>query len=166
MTVISGLLGLVFSGTGVRRNSIVGHHDDHRHDFLLGVEVVEDGRRVALLRPVGVISSEAMHQVEHRILLALRVARGRVDDHFATCAHRLRVIFDSVSLACRDPLLTMIKALRRMLRLSKRRMGESTQDGHDQHGEERARAVHDDDLSQIWHCVFITHSGTSYRAIS
>ena len=92
----------------------VGHDDDHRLGLAVGDQVVEEdvGRGEAL--PLRLVAADAVQEIEHRVLLVLRVAGRRVDLHLARGPDGLRLVGHHLQLAVRDAFALGVKAGRRI----------------------------------------------------
>jgi hypothetical protein len=71
----------------------------------VGDQVIEEEVRMGEALPFRLVAADAVQQVEDRVLLLGRVARGRVDLHLAGRAHRLRVVRDHLQIPVRHVLL-------------------------------------------------------------
>ena len=65
--------------------------------------------------PLGFISADAVQEVEHGILLVLRITGRSIDLHLARCAHRFGVVFDHLQLAVRNVVALLVKPGRRIV---------------------------------------------------
>src|SRR5262249_23489820 len=120
-------------------------------------------------RPVGLIATRAVQQVEDGVLLVLGVARGRVDDHLALGADGLGVVLHHLHLAPLDLVAPDVEALRRRGELRRLRPCQGSRD------EERERthaaqsadwSSHDGDLAgreagaspilTLWRSIYYT----------
>ena len=109
------------SGAVVLLRPAVGHDDDHRHGLAVGDQVVEQDVGLGEALPLRLVAADAVQQVEHGILLVLRVAGRRVDVHLAPRADRLRVVLDHLQLAVRDRLAPLEDRVGRFRRRRARR---------------------------------------------
>jgi hypothetical protein len=89
-----GLPGERVARPQVFRRSTVREDDDHRHDLLVGVEVVEDHVGDAAAGPFVLIAADAVKEIQDRIFLVLRIAGRRVDLRLALRTDGGRIILD------------------------------------------------------------------------
>ena len=79
----------------------VGHHDDHRHDFLRGDERIENPVRLPMHSPGRFVIAVTMREIEHRQRRIARTRR-RVNEDAARLAEGLRRIVVLVNHAVRN----------------------------------------------------------------
>ena len=87
----------------------VGHHHNHGHGLPLGQQVVEEDVRMRKPLPLRFITTDAVQEVKHGILLVRRITGRGIDLHLARCAHRFRVVFDHLQLAVRNAIALCVK---------------------------------------------------------
>ncbi len=92
----------------------IRHDDNHRHGFVVRDQIVEQPVGCGETLPFGLITADSVQQIEHRILLILRVPRWRIDIHLARGADRLGVVLDHLQLAMPDFFASGNDALRRV----------------------------------------------------
>ncbi len=81
----------------------VGHHDDHCNDFLLGIELIQDGIGRALFLPTGLVVARTVQQVEDWIRRVLWIVGRQIDHHPLFAAKSLfEVVLHSLKLAPLD----------------------------------------------------------------
>ena len=97
-------------GTIVLLGAAVWHDDDHGCGLAVGDEVVQQHIRMGEAFPLGFIAADAVQEVEHGILLVLRVSGRCVDVQLALRAHGLGIVFDHLQLAVRDAVALFIEA--------------------------------------------------------
>ena len=95
-------------------STTIGHHNDHGNNLLIRDQIIQDHFRLAGALPFGLIPTNAMQEIEHRVLLIGGITGRSVDVHVAARADRLRIVLNHLQLAVRNVIADDVEFGRRI----------------------------------------------------